>query len=201
MLAEDKVDWIRTEIEKSSISVQDLKDDLLDHFCCHVEHEIKQGKVFDEAYQNALDQICPNGFDEIQNETIFLLNFKKIMIMKKLMYAIGLISSIAVCMGWLFRILHWPGAGPLLDYGFLGFVFVFVPMLTIDRYKVNISKAMSDKLRVILGFCSAIIVGLSVIFKMMHLQGADVLLILAALMFSFGFLPFLFFNMYKKSME
>ena len=119
--------------------------------------------------------------------------------MKKVMYSIGLISSICVCIGWLFKVLHWPGAGPLFNYGFLGFVLIFIPMLAIDRYKVNISKALSDKLRIILGFFSAMVMGLAVLFKLMHLQGADILLIIGTLIFSFGFLPFLFFRMYKKS--
>ncbi|MGV3587184.1 MAG: hypothetical protein ACO1OF_09300, partial [Adhaeribacter sp.] len=59
----------------------------------------------------------------------------------------------------------------------------------------------SEKLRLVLGFGSAIVTGLAVLFKMMHLQGADILLIGGALIFAFSFLPFLFFRMYRKALE
>lgn len=121
--------------------------------------------------------------------------------MKKVMFTIGLLASISVCVGWLFKILSWPGGGDLFTYGFLAFVLLFLPMLAVDRYKLVLNRALSEKLRVILGFTSAIVTGLAVLFKIMHLQGANQLLILGTLLFSFGFLPFLFFRMYKKSLS
>lgn len=200
MLNEGDIAYIQAQIDKSVISSQALKDDLLDHFCCFVEQELREGNTFEEALRKAWQQICPNGLDEIHHETIFLLNAKKIIIMKKAMYAIGLLSSISISIGSLFKIMHWPWATNLFNYGFLAFVLLFLPMLAIDRYKLVLSKAMSEKLRVILGFTSAIVTGLAVLFKVMQLQGAEILLILGILLFSFGFLPFLFFRMYRKSL-
>jgi hypothetical protein len=201
MLSDDHVHRIRADIERSGITIQELKEDLLDHFCCFVEDELKKGNSFEMAYHRAMEEICPNGFDEIQRETVFLLNSNKIRFMKKVMYSIGLISSMSISIGWLFKILHWPGADELFNYGFLSFVLLFVPLVAIDRYKVNISRALSDKLRIILGFASAILVGVAFVLKFLHLTGADQLLILGALVFIFGFLPFLFFRMYRKSVE
>ena len=179
--------------------MQSLKDDLLDHFCCFVEHEMKKGFSFEAAYAEAKKQICPNGLNEIQEETIYLLNASKILIMKKVMYSIGLITSICISVGWLFTVLHWPGGGKLFTYGFLGFVLLFLPMLAIDRYKISIAQALSERLKIILGFFSAFVTALSVVFKMLHWQGSSVLLMIGVLLFSFGFLPFLFFRMYKKA--
>lgn len=201
MLSDEQIEFIRMEIEKSSISIPELKDDLIDHFCCFIEDEVKNGNSFENAYTKALKNVCPGGFDEIQKETIYLLNFKRILIMKKVMYSIGLITSISVCIGWLFTLLNWPGGGNLFTYGFLGFVLIFLPMIAIDRYKLNFNRALSVKINYILGFSSAIIIGLAVLFKTMHLQGASVLLVLGALLFAFGFLPLLFLRMYKKSIE
>lgn len=200
MLSEEEVVRLQVQIDKSAISSQSLKDDLLDHFCCFIEHEMRGGSSFEEAHQKAWQQICPNGLDEIQHETIFLLNAKKIIFMKKVMYSIGLLTSISISVGWLFKVLNWPGGGDLFTYGFLAFVLIFLPMLAIDRYKLVLNKALSEKLRVILGYTSAIVTGLAVLFKIMHLQGASILLILGILLFSFGFLPFLFFRMYRKSL-
>lgn len=106
MLREEEIALIEVQINKSAISSQALKDDLLDHFCCFIEHEIKGGSSFEEAHRKAWQQICPNGLDEIQHETIFLLNAKKIIFMKKTMYAIGLLASISITIGWLFKVIR-----------------------------------------------------------------------------------------------
>lgn len=201
MLSDEKIELIRREIDRSAISIQELKDDLLDHFCCFIEEELRKGNSFEASYSLAVEQICPNGLDEIQRETVFLLNSNKIRFMKKVMYSIGLISSMSISIGWLFKILHWPGGSELFIYGFLVFVLLFLPMIAIDRYKVNIARALSDKLRIVLGFGSAMLVGLALVLKFLHLTGADQLLVLGALLFIFGFLPFLFFRMYRKAIE
>ena len=122
--------------------------------------------------------------------------------MKKVMYLIGLVSSISICIGWLFKILHWPGADELFLGGFLAFVLIFIPSVVIDRFRVAVNKTLlSEKLKIILGVLSGAATGLAVIFKIMHLPGADQLLIFGFLAFSFGFLPFLFFRMYRKAIE
>ena len=202
MLSDEQTEYVRREIEKSTISIQDLKDDLLDHFCCFIESEIKSGASFESAYATARQSICPNGFDEIQKETIYLLNSNKIIAMKKLMYSIGLVASIGTCTGILFKLLHLPGGDELFTYGFLGIVLLFLPMLAIDRYKLSISRVLSEKLKIILGLISGIIIGLAVLLKLLHLtQFGDTLLIVGSVIFILGFLPFLFFRMFSKSIE
>jgi len=200
-LSAQQIATIRDRIEGSAITIQTLRDDVLDHLCCVTEYKIERGKQFDAAFLEALDEFAPNGLDLIQRETMFLLNSTKIIRMKKIIYTIGLLSAIAVSLGWLFSVMHWPGAYQLFNYGFLGFLLLFVPMLAIDRYKVYLGQALSEKLRIILGSLSAIVVGLSLVFKLLHLQGADFLLLGGMLLFTFGFLPFLFFRMYKKSIS
>jgi hypothetical protein len=54
-------------------------------------------------------------------------------------------------------------------------------------------------LKIILGVTASIILGLAGLFKIMHLQGADTLLLIGAIVFALGFLPFFFFTMYKKA--
>src|SRR5690606_9873173 len=185
----------------SAITIQTLKDDILDHLCCVTEYKIERGKQFEAAFSEALDEFAPNGLDRIQRETMFLLNSTKIIRMKRIIYTIGLLSAIAISLGWLLPVLHWPGGNDMFNYGFLGFLLLFVPMLAIDRYKVYLGQALSEKLRIILGALSAVMTGLSLVFKLLHLQGADYLLLGGMMIFTFGFLPFLFFRMYKKSIS
>ena len=201
MLSEDQIQIIRHHIDQSRISIETLRDDILDHLCCVIEYKIKHGKTFHDSLQEAIHELAPDGLNEIQRETVFLLNSTKIIFMKKLMYTIGLFSSMTFCMGSLFKILHWPGADELFTYGFLGFVLLFLPMLAVNHFKVNINKAMSEKLRVWLGIFSAMLIGLGFVFKILHISGADFLLLGGFLPFILGFLPLLFFTMYKRSVS
>jgi hypothetical protein len=90
MLSDEQAEQIRADIERSSLSFPMVKDDLLDHFCCVVESKLEQGHSFEDAYYLAWQQICPNGLDEIQEETIYLLNASKIIVMKKVMRIKGI---------------------------------------------------------------------------------------------------------------
>ena len=200
-LSSEQIAIIRKHVEASTISTDSLKDDVIDHLCCVVEIKMERGGVFDMALREALHELAPDGLNEIQRETVFLLNSTKIIFMKKIMYGIGLLSAMSFVLGWAFGMIHLPGAVELSIYGFMAFVFIFLPMLAIDRYKVNIRWALSDKLKFGLGFVSGFIVAISVFFKLMHLPGAEELLIMGTGIFVFGFLPFLFFTMYKKSIS
>lgn len=201
ILEDEEVSFIKEEIEKSKISISELKDDLLDHFCCFIENELTKGTSFESAYVKALNHICPNGFDEIQKETIYLLNSKKIITMKKIMYLIGLLASMSITLGWLFKYLSWKGGGDLLTYGMICFLLLFLPMLAINRYKMNLAKELSEKLKIIFGFSGAIVAGLGIILRTSGMQYGSLIVLIGTLIIAFGFLPFLFFRMYRKSIE
>jgi hypothetical protein len=200
-VSSEQIAHIHEVIDQSSITIETLKDDLLDHLCCVVEVKMTNGSEFEISLKEALDELAPDGLNTIQRETIFLLNSTKIILMKKIMYSIGLITSIAMTMGILAKLLHWPGSEELFTYGFVGFLLLFLPMLAIDRYKHNLGKSLSEKLRIGLGYLSAFLIVFSIAFKLFHLEGANLLLLSGMCVFSFGFLPFLFFNMYKKSLS
>ncbi len=103
----------------------------------------------------------------------------------------------ALSMGITFKLLHWPGADELITYGFIAFTLLFVPLaLTIGSVVTGF-----DKIKRNLGLASSVVSGLAVVFKILHLQGADVLLLLGAFLFSACYIPFLFYGIYKKSAE
>ena len=154
---------------------------------------------FESILDEACNELSPEGLIELEHTTVFLINSKRIIMMKKLMYLTGLAGSISLTAGVAFTLLQMPGGYPLFSVGLLVLLLVFVPLFTLERFKVVIAKKLSERLKLILGATAALITGLSVLFKIMHLQGADVLLLLGAFVFSLGFLPFLFFTMYKKS--
>lgn len=121
--------------------------------------------------------------------------------MKIFTYSIGLLASISISIGYLFIVLQWLGGGNLFNYGILVLAFVFFPLLAVDRRFMKMQGHRLHKFTYILGLCSAFLIGLSVLFKLLHLQGATILLIAGAFFFAFGFLPFLFLRLYKKSLQ
>ena len=198
-LSSEHIGHIRSLINEGNLTIQTLKDDLLDHVCCAVEYEMENGNNFDHALREAIQELAPDGFEKIERQTVFLLNSTKIIYMKKVMYIVGLASAISISMGLVMKYLHLAGAQELTIYGFLTFVLIFLPLATIDRFKVSMQSALSDRLRISLGLASAAVTGLGILLKLFHLNGANMSILVGFLLFSFGFLPFLFFNMYKKS--
>lgn len=200
-LSEEQIRIIKESVHNSSITLATLKDDIIDHLCCVVEIKLDRQQNFENALKEALHDLAPEGLDMIQKETIFLLNSTKIIFMKRIMYFIGLVSAMSFVLGTTFAMMHWPGATELSIGGFLGFTFLFIPLHTIDYFKANLQRALSEKLRLFMGVASAMVMAAAIIFKLLHLTGADILLLAGAGLFTFGFLPFLFFNMYKKSIS
>lgn len=201
MITSEQIDWIDEQISSSKIDNEMLRDDLLDHFCCLIEIEMNQGLGFEKAYQKAFLQTAPNGLDEIQRETIFLLNSKRIIAMKQVTYITGFLFSLAFTVGIVFKFLHFMGAGLLLFCGAVGLIFIFIPLLFINHYKAFINQAASEKARYVIAFLSTSLFILGALLKVLHLPGAAVILAVGGLLFGFGFLPFLFFRMYKKSLD
>lgn len=199
MITDQQFDFISQKIKKSGISSPEVQDDLIDHFCCLIEIEMQKGEAFNDAYSKAFEQTTPNGFEEIQNETIYLLNHKKIILMKQITYIMGYLFALSITFGAFFKILHLPGANVLLFSGLMGLSFIFLPLILINKFKDKVLKVMSEKLKWIFGTLSLMLLFVGGTFKILHLQGAAVIFGLGMLSFGLLFLPFLFFRMYKSS--
>jgi len=116
------------------------------------------------------------------------------------MYSIGFLGALSLTAGVTFKLLWYPRANILFTIGIITLL-IFIPLAAFDRYKAAVSMTTYERLKIVLGAITAVIAGVSGIFKILHLQGADILLGTAAILFGFGFLPFLFFSMYKKSIS
>lgn len=199
-LSAEQIAIIQAKIDASALHAPTLREDVLDHLCCAVEEKISAGESFDVALAHALHQLSPEGLYAIQRETNLLLNENTIP-MKKLMYSIGLVTSISYSVGLMMKLLHMPGGEELVNYGFLGFALLFMPMLTTHLYRRKSIRASHEKLKIISAIVSAVLTGLAVLLKMsMTLDWSETMLILGVSVFSFAFLPLHFYGMYKKSM-
>ena len=192
------VDEIERRIKQAGISNQHLMADMLDHYCCSIEEEMEKGVDFEVAYTNAWNKISPNGLIEIEHELFFLLNFNKHIQMKKLLYLSGFLSATFIASGFLFRILHWPGA---MAVSFVGYAFLFLVCIFIiaSKNKSSTSNGLPSLLRFYAGVLTALFISVGSMFKGLSFPGANMLTLIGFLFLVFFFLPVFFYNAYKSA--
>lgn len=122
----ENINTIEEEVSRSGVTFSHLREELIDHLCCDVEREMKQGISFEHAFAKMQGIIGNKGLKKIQENTLLLID-KKYRIMKKTMKIFGLVSLLLMTMGALFKIQHWPGAGIMLVFGFFLLGTVFFP--------------------------------------------------------------------------
>lgn len=198
-LNDKEIEFITQIINNSKIKSNEMKEDLIDHFCCAIEDYMNKGLSFKESYDKAYHNICPNGFDEIQSETIYLLTFKKVKAMKKLLYFSGYLSAIGVTTTLVLKLNHLPGGSPALFFTMIIVVLLFLPTLFTYLYRNSLNKSSSEKLKYIFGFLGTALLISGFSFRLFHWPGAYLILIISVIIINFAFFPFIFFKMYKKS--
>ena len=93
--------------------------------------------------------------------------------MKKLTLITGVIASIIVLIGGVFKILHWPGAGVALSVGIVLFV-VYALLLFVD--KLELAKTTLHKVSNVFVLIAMVLISVGFLFKMMYWPGAGVMI-------------------------
>ncbi|MEM7552022.1 MAG: hypothetical protein AAF363_20230 [Bacteroidota bacterium] len=201
MLNQKEIEIILSLLESSSIESKEIKDDLFDHYCCHIEKYISEGLTFEQALVQANQRIAPSGLDEIQRETQILLKYNIMINTRRITYFLGFLFTTILFIGIFFKLMHFPLATIFSFVGLFGLAWIFMPILTYLKLKLNPPKRTFGLVAWIAGLASLSTFALASLFKILHLIGADVILALSFLIFTFGFLPFTFLEMYKRSVE
>lgn len=196
-LSKDQVDFILEDVRRNGIKTEELQLSLLDHICCVIENEMSPDKSFDEFYRSVLPRFFKKDLKEIQEETDLLLTFKHYYAMKKVMLRSGLFSTITFVLGAILKILHLPGANIFMLFGIVIMSFVFLPIFFVIKSK----EVKEKKTTAVIG--SGVLFGIlfciSVLFKMLHWPGANVLWLSALGVLFFLFLPIFFFSGIRNS--
>jgi len=117
--------------------------------------------------------------------------------MKKFIYVIGFIGAAMLVGGVTLKVLNMSGGYELYMIGLVLILLGFMPFLVINKNRETGTSL--DRWKSIAGVVSSVVVGLSVLFKLLHLQGTEFLLLAGATVFAVGFLPLFFISMYRKS--
>jgi hypothetical protein len=165
-LSGKQIEFILNEIKRNKIEMEDLQLNLLDHICCIIEQDLREGDDFESFCKKTIRQFYKNELREIEEETIQLLIFKNYYTMKKVMLISGTLSVAAFITGSICKILHLQLAAPLLFLAIINFSLVFLPLLFI--VKIREIKANRDKLIIAFGTIVGILYCLSMLSLVMH---------------------------------
>lgn len=189
-LKDTHIDYILNDISARGVKMESLQQNLLDHICCIIEHDLEEQGDFENFYQMTIRTFYKDVLWEIEEETIFLLTFKNYYTMKKIMILSGIYSAAAMCLGIFFKFMHWPGASVCILLGILGSSLVFLPLLfTIKAREQHTTK---EKVIIGLGTLAGILLSLSILFKVMHWPFANDMAVISLLIVGLLFLPIFF---------
>jgi hypothetical protein len=182
------IEQITRDVSMQEISFSHLADELIDHVCCDVEQEMRNGLNFLEAYSKVNGKMGLRRLKKIQEETLYAVD-TKYRKMKNTMKISGVSGTIMLGFAALFKIMHWPGAGIMMLLGGLLLAFVFMPSALVVLWKET-----HNKKRIFLyisAFISAMFFILGTVFKVQHWPGAGFILLLAGVSGMLCFIPVL----------
>ncbi|MEA3461144.1 MAG: hypothetical protein U9R49_04630 [Bacteroidota bacterium] len=190
-LSDKEIEILNREIEKQGLTYTQLQKELLDHLCCDIEAKMDEGLEFLKAFEEVRSRLENNRIQEIQEETLLLIN-QKYRMMKKFMYILGTIAPSLLIIGAFFKLQHWPGASVLIVLGsfLLGAVYLPVFSMVSIRDTRNKEKQVNKTLYVA-GTITGFIFITGVLFKIMHWPGANVALTASVILVVAVFIPVL----------
>lgn len=82
MLNQEQFLFVQNRLHESPLQNAPLKEELLDHLCCDIEHKMAAGTLFHTACQTTFDTFQEDEMQDIEQH-FFNLNYRKQLIMKK----------------------------------------------------------------------------------------------------------------------
>ena len=116
--------------------------------------------------------------------------------MKTSIYITGLLNSILLFAGILFKFFHWPGAGTMITSGVLLFAMIFTPLIIYRKMTEDTSA--SERLTYIFGILLGTTLSLGFLFKIMHWPMANKIMISSVVLFDFLYVPIYFISRYQN---
>ena len=116
--------------------------------------------------------------------------------MKKFLVIFGTILVFFFSFATLFKLMHWPGSGPLFVVTMTLFAAIFIPVFFIERILSN-KKGLNIAVNVT-GMISCNMIFIGIMFKFMHWPGGSPMLVLGTLLFLFVTLTLFVVQQFKE---
>jgi len=190
-LSDREIEILNREIDKQGLTYTQLQKELLDHLCCDIEAKMDEGLEFLKAFEEVQCRLENNRIQEIQEETLLLIN-QKYRMMKKFMYILGTIAPSLLIVGAIFKLQHWPGASVLIVLGSFLLAAVYLPVFAMVSMRDTRKREKKvNKTLYVVGVITGFIFITGVLFKIMHWPGAGVSLTVSVLLTVVLFIPVL----------
>ncbi len=195
-LTRGNIRQITETVDKAEVTFSHLRDDLIDHMCCEIETEMKQGNDFQNAFEKIKTRFGIKDLQKVQEQTLLLID-KNYCKMKQTMKISGILSTSLLMFASLFKLNHWPFANIMLILGFIILCLFFLPsanyVINKERKDGNLTWLLISAIIGSFGFFSGLL------FKLMHWPGANILLLIGLSVLAFLFLPILLIYRLKKA--
>jgi hypothetical protein len=190
-LTDKEIEILNKEIDKRGLTYTQLQKELLDHLCCDIEAKMDEGLEFLKAFEELRSRLENNWIQEIQEETLLLIN-QKYRMMKKSMYILGTIAPSLLILGAFFKLQHWPGASVLIVLGSFLLGAIYLPVFAMVSIRDTRKKEKRvNKTLYVAGVITGFIFITGILFKVMHWPGANVALMTSVLLALAFFIPVL----------
>lgn len=97
--------------------------------------------------------------------------------MKQNIYILGLISSMILVTGAVFKVNHWPAAGTILFAGTFSLMLLFLPAALINHFRVHGNS--QNRLLYIVTYVTCLVIFTAMLFKIMHWPYSGYLIMVA----------------------
>jgi hypothetical protein len=196
-LNDREIEILNREIEKQGLTYTQLQNELLDHLCCDIEARMEEGVEFLKAFEEVRQRLENNRIQEIQEETLLLVN-QKYRMMKKFMYILGTIAPSLLIIGAFFKIQHWFGAGIMIVLGAFLLGAVYLPVFAMVSMRDTRKKEKKvNRALYVTGVITGFVFITGVLFKIMHWPGAGIALLSTIVLAVAVFIPVLVTNALK----
>ncbi len=69
---DEKIDFILDDFQKNGITIERLRENLLDHICILIENNLEEGADFEKFYYSAIKSFYKKELRELEEEALFL---------------------------------------------------------------------------------------------------------------------------------
>jgi len=120
-MKDGRIEDILAYLGRHGINYPPLKEEMLDHIVCDIEHLVKAGYSYDDAWQKVLNEIPPKQLQTLQIETMETIDKKE-----SLSKVFAYLSFFLLFAGSVFKLMKFPGAGQLLISSFIAIALALV---------------------------------------------------------------------------
>jgi len=190
-LTDKELAFLSKEIDKQGLTYTQLQKELLDHLCCDIEAKMDEGIEFLKAFKEVSQRLENDRIQQIQEETLLLIN-QKYRMMKKFMYILGTIAPSILIIGAILKLQHWPGATVALTFGTFLLAMIYLPVYAMYSMRDTRKQGKkANKALHITGVVTGFFFLTGVLFKVNHWPGAGPALSFSVVFTVLVFIPVL----------